>query len=67
MNFATVCLIGIVLGLMAVFFLVNAHASLEWVHGKYGEKCYIKGTEHKNIRYPVYFDSREECLRDLAL
>lgn len=59
---SVVVLVFILLGL---FWAVNAQNDLEWVHGKYGEKCYIKGTEHKNIKYPVYFDSYEECELDL--
>lgn len=35
------------------------------VKGKYGTKCYLAGQESNNIKYPVYFDSLDECMKSL--
>lgn len=67
MNFATVTIIAIIIGLGAIFFLVTAEAELEWIHGtRGGEKCYLKGTEHGNIKYPsAPFKSYTACWESL--
>lgn len=36
-----------------------------FIRGQYGRKCYNVGSEHGNIKYPVYFETLEECLDSL--
>ena len=36
-----------------------------FVRGKYGDKCYVVGTEHRNIEYPIYYTSLDDCLAAL--
>lgn len=64
-NLAIVLCVVLLVACAALFFVYKAHSNLLWVHGKYGEKCYLAGSEHKNIKYPVYFNTRQECLDDL--
>lgn len=33
-----------------------------YICGEYGKYCYEQGKEHKNIRYPVKFNTLEDCL-----
>ncbi|MEE8151276.1 MAG: hypothetical protein V3T43_06130 [Nitrosomonadaceae bacterium] len=33
-----------------------------FISGEYGTKCYNEGEEHGGIKYPVKFDTLEECL-----
>jgi hypothetical protein len=35
--------------------------SYQYVRGRYGKICYIKGHESKEIRYPVYFKTLDDC------
>lgn len=60
-------LLAIILALMALFLIMTAQAQLEWVHGTHGgEKCYLKGTEHGNIKYPSEpFKSYTACWESL--
>lgn len=36
-----------------------------YIRGKYGTKCYEEGYEHKNIKIPLVFDSKELCEKSL--
>lgn len=51
--------------LFGAFFIAQAVGKGEFVRGRYGTKCYITGSEHGNIEYPIYFDTVDECLRSL--
>jgi hypothetical protein len=52
--------------LVALLWAYTTQASLDWVKGKYGEKCYYKGTEHANMRHRIYYSSYQSCLDSLA-
>lgn len=49
-----------VLGLLVMF--AFAKQTTSYLKGKYGQKCYISGSEHKNIKYPIYYDTLDDCL-----
>ena len=55
--------VALALGLLVMF--AFAKQTTSYLRGEYGEKCYVKGSEHKNITYPIYYDSWEDCLASL--
>lgn len=42
-----------------------ADRGTSFIRGEFGVKCYINGSEHGNIKYPIFFDSLEDCLASL--
>lgn len=62
LTFAILLITAIMFG---SFVLSYARIGGDFVRGKYGGKCYIVGSEHGNIEYPVYYDTVEECLESL--
>lgn len=38
----------------------------DYVRGKYGKFCYETNHAPKNIKYFIYFNSREECLKSIG-
>lgn len=61
----TLAILAMVLVVFGCFFVARAVGDDEFVRGKYGAKCYIRGTEHANIKYPIYFDTLDDCLKSL--
>lgn len=59
-----VIIAAVILGLVA--FSISATSNNNFVRGKHGSKCYMEGTEHGNIRMPIYFETLEECLKSLS-
>ena len=33
-----------------------------YISSRYGTKCFAIGQEHKNIKYPILFESLDDCL-----
>lgn len=63
----------VVIGIVAIILLVLASLAVayavnkgEYVRGEYGKKCYITGSQHGNIKYPIYYDTLAECLKSLG-
>jgi hypothetical protein len=57
-------ILGFLLG--ASFFTAMATSNRNFVKGQYGHKCYLSGTEHGNIKYKIYFETLDECLKSLG-
>lgn len=57
----------VVLGFIcgALLFTVYANEKAEFLKGKYGHKCYMRGSEHGNIEYPIFFESVDDCLKSI--
>ena len=34
-----------------------------YIKSRHGEKCYLEGQEHGNIKYPIEFKSLEDCIQ----
>lgn len=60
-----VAIIYLIVSLIVVSLAVNVIFGVKyygkWVAGKYGEKCYLKGFENKNIKYLIEFDNLDQC------
>lgn len=67
MKFTLFLVAAIILGAIALIVVVDAHNDLQWVYGTHGgEKCYLKGSEHGNIRYPSEpYSSYSACVNAL--
>ena len=50
---------------VAGLFTVHRAGEGEYVRGKFGEKCYHIGSEHGNIKYPIFYPSLDDCLKSL--
>lgn len=58
-------IIGFIVGAIAAFSFVSYSNSNLFVRGIFGDKCYARGSEHGNIKHPLYFDTLDECLDSL--
>lgn len=38
---------------------------LEYVRGQHGDICYLRDFANKNIKYPLYFRTIDECVASL--
>lgn len=54
----------IVIGSLFAAYSFQRHT---YVKGKYGQKCYTIENMNRNIKYPIYFDSLEDCLNTLIV
>lgn len=53
-----------------VVWILSSNAIVNYEHpavrGEFGKICYFVGSEHKNIKKPLYFDSIELCQESLS-
>lgn len=56
---------SITIVILVSVFLLASDSKMVWVRGEYGKRCYEKGEEHKNIKYPVLFETLEDCLESI--
>lgn len=49
-----------------IVFSATATSNKNFIRGQYGKKCYMVGSEHGNIKYPIYFETLDECLKSLG-
>ena len=62
-KFTLALILGFILGM--ALFTAKAMSDDVFIKGEYGHKCYIKGTAHGNIEYPIYYKTVEDCLKSL--
>ena len=56
-----------IVALASVLFVVSIIFGIDefsqtHIAGKYGKHCYLKGQEHGNIKLPMKFDNKLDCL-----
>ena len=55
-----IILFTIIFVVFAYFY--NTYILKNYRAGKYGKNCYEVGQEHKNIKYPIKFNNKIDCL-----
>ncbi len=58
----TTVLVVIVTSFLVMYAFGIDEKLVHYIAGKYGSKCYVEGSEHGNIKYPVEFESLDDCL-----
>jgi len=48
---------------LVISFILGFNSGVKYIASKYGNKCYIVGQENGNIKYPIKFETLEDCLQ----